>query len=567
MNLSNSTIKEVFLLKLLRISLYTLLCLLLLVFIVVAAGCLWTNPVTGPGDDLGGENPGEDPEEAARRRQEEWNRRNEELKAELGKYYVPLPPLEQPENPRVKVRALYLTGHTISHTRYPELLQLIEDTELNAVVIDVKDDHGKMAYQSDIEIINELDSYHKPVPLTDIRATLDDLHARGVYTIARIVVFKDPYLARAKPEWAIQSKGGGLWTEKGVAWINPYAHEVWDYNIAIAKEAALLGFKEIQFDYIRFPENAAKVDREANYPGQGNKTKDDAISGFVKLAREQLAGYNVYVAYDVFGVIANSWADHDNIGQIWESFSPECDYICPMVYPSHYYYGYFGFPVPDANPAGTITMSLTDAVKRNAALKDPAIIRPWLQSFTATWISGHIPYGAREVRQQIDAALALGLEEYMLWNASNIYPPGAFLTEAEADRRAEQMREQRAGKGHDFLNRTALRAGEIYLESIKKKDWREAYSLQRTGFTIDGGRYRDWLNTSAGVLKEWRVIGTEQTGENVVLELDVTVTLRGEDTTLEREKWTLVQENGVWRVRPSAEFLELIKGKEAGQQG
>lgn len=539
------------------------LLLITLALLLAMAGC--TSPVTEP-NNPGEEEPTPDPAEEARLRQEEWNRRNEALKEEQGKFYVPLYPLEIPENPRVKARALYLTGHTISHSRYTEILKLLEDTELNAVVIDIKDDHGKMTYSSDIEIVNEVDAYYKPVPITDIRATLEDLHARGIYTIGRIVVFKDPYLAKQKTDWAIHRKEGGLWTEKGVAWINPYQEEVWDYNIAIAKEAALMGFKEVQFDYIRFPENAARVDREANYNNQNGRTKDEAISGFVKKAREELKDYNVHVAYDVFGVIANSWADNDNIGQIWESFTAEAEYICPMVYPSHYGAGYFGFPVPDANPAGTITRALSDAVKRNAAVENPAIIRPWLQSFTATWVRGYIQYGPAQVREQIDAALALGIDEYMIWNANNVYQAGSFLTAAEAERRAEQIRQNREAKGHDFLNRTAREAGEIYLDSLKTKTWREAYALQSTGYTIDGNEYRDWLNAANGRLKEWTVKGTEKSGDTVKLELDLTITLRGEEIILTGEKWTVRQENNVWRVKPSAKFLELIEGKEAEEQ-
>ncbi len=537
--------------------------LIILALILAVTGC--NSGVTSPVDPVD-EEPAPDPVEEARLRQEEWNQRNEALKEEQGKFFVPLYPLEKTENPRVKARALYLTGHTISHSRYTEILKLIEETELNAVVIDIKDDHGKMTYTSDIEIVNEADAYYKPVPITDIRATLDDLHARGIYTIARIVVFKDPYLARQKTDWAIHRKEGGLWTEKGVAWINPYQEEVWDYNIAIAKEAALMGFKEIQFDYIRFPENAARVDREANYSNQNGRTKDEAISGFLVKSRQELEDYNVYVAHDVFGVIANSWADNDNIGQVWESFTAQADYICPMVYPSHYGSGYFGFPVPDANPSGTITRALSDAVKRNAALENPAIIRPWLQSFTATWVRGHIQYGPRQVREQIDAALALGIDEYMIWNANNAYQADSFLTAAEAERRAEQIRRNREAKGHDFLSRTAREAGEIYLESMKTKTWREAYALQSTGYTIDGNEYRDWLNGSNGRLKEWTIKGTEQSGDTITLEIDLVITLRGEEITLEGEKWPLRQENNVWRIKPSARFLELMEGQETEEQ-
>lgn len=321
-----------------------------------------------------------------------------------------------------------------------------------------------------------------------------------------------------------------------------------------------MGFNEVQFDYIRFPENAARVDREAFYPGQGDQPKAAAMRGFMDRANEQLAEYNVFVSADTFGVIASSWGDSDQIGQIWEDFALRADYQKPMIYPSHYGRGYFGFAVPDANPGGTITRALTDAIKRNAPLEDPALIRPWLQSFTATWIRGHIPYGAAEVREQIDAALALGIEEYILWSSMNRYPRDAFLTEEEANRRADKLRREREEKGFDVLGRTARQAGEIYLQSFKDQNWREAYSLQRNA--PEGNDYRSWFNGAAGRVKEWQITGTQNDGSTVTMELDVTVSLRGEDKIMRDETWPLIQENNIWRIKPSSIFLELIEGRE-----
>ncbi len=533
--------------------------IMMILLMLVGPGCQWTSPaISDPGENPEDPLPA-DPDEEARLRQEEWERRNEELKLEQGKFYVPLPPLEQVENPRVKVKALYLTGHTVGYKeRYLQDLKLIEDTELNAVVIDVKDDNGKMSYQSDIAIINEVDSYYRPVPIDDIKAVLAELKSKNIYPIARIVVFKDPYLARAKSEWAIQANSGGLWTEKGVAWINPFQEEVWDYNIAIAKEAALLGFREIQFDYIRFPENAARVDREAYYPGQNGRIKDDAVKGFLKRAKEQLADYNVHFACDVFGVIATSWGDSDQIGQIWETFAPEVDYQCPMPYPSHYGPGYFGFPVPDANPEGTITRAMTDALKRNAPLENPAIIRPWLQAFTADWVTGHIPYGAREVRLQIDAALNLGIDEYMIWDPSNVYPAGAFYTVEEAERREARVRENKEARDWDALNRTAENALECYLQAVKHKDWREAYSLQITSPRLGGDEYREWLNGIKGKLDRFEIKSLEQTGEEWEVSLDLVIMTGGEEKRLEDDHWSMVLQNGVWRVKPSPRFIKYV---------
>jgi len=565
----------------------TALCLLL-IFALIAAlfisagGCALSEPDSNqPSSPDSGENePDLDPAEEARQRQEEWERRNEENKEEYGKYYVPLPPLDHPENPPVKARGLFLTGHSIAYAdRYQRILKLIEDTELNAVVIDVKDDKGKMSYRSEIEAVNELNAYYKPVPISDIRATLQELHEKGIYTVGRIVVYRDSdILPSLKPEWCIPLKNGGLYRDAGFAYGNPFNEELWDYNIAIAKEAALMGFREIQFDYIRFPDKAAYMEKVAHYPGRDGRAKSEAIRGFIRKARTELAPYNVHISYDVFGVIASSWGDSDDIGQVWEYFSADSDYICPMIYPSHYFpvrkggdvipY-WFGLRFPDTDPATTISGALTDAIKRNAAMEKPAVIRPWLQAFTAYWLGGmfgsgsYIPYGPAEIRAQIDAALALGIDEYILWDANNEnYPRAAFYTSEEADRRAEQIRRSREEAGEDNLGRTARQAGEIYLESMKNKIWREAFALQQTGFMVSGNEYRVWLNDSQGKLKEWRINAVEQNGKQATLELDLTVGLRGKDVVLNKEKWPMVKENNIWRINPSEDFLDLISGNE-----
>lgn len=550
--------------------------LILFAFMLTLSGCLWVGSEGDPPDNPGEEEP--DPEEEARQREEEWRRRNEELEEELGSYYVPLPHPDYPENPPVKVRAIYLTGHSIGYRdRYKRMLKLIEDTELNAMVIDIKDDKGKMSYQSDIEIVNELDAYYNPVPISDIKATMKELKERGIYTIARIVVFRDSEtLPAKKPEWCIPLKGGGLYKDKGFAYGNPFNEELWDYNIAIAKEAALLGFNEIQFDYIRFPDKAAYVEQVAHFPGRNGRTKAEAIRGFMEKARAELAPYKVHVAYDVFGVIASSWGDADDIGQCWEDFAANSDYICPMIYPSHYYpvrqggsvipY-WFGLRFPDTKPAVTVTGALSDAIKRNAAVDNPAIIRPWLQAFTAKWLGSsygsgsYIQYGAAQIREQIDAAMALGIDEYMLWDANNEnYPREAFFTEEEASGRYERSRQAREEKRHDCLGRTPRQAVESYLEAIQKKKWREAYALQTGKFKKDGNDYRDWLTGAPGKLKEWRITGVDDSSENVWVNLSVTLTLSGEEISLSGEKWSVLMENNVWRVKPSPRFLEIISG-------
>ncbi|RJX23254.1 MAG: hypothetical protein C4554_11355 [Dethiobacter sp.] len=502
-------------------------------------------------------------EEEALLAREERRKLEEKRREELGPFYVPLPFPEQKENPPVKARGIYLTGHTVGHPRYRELLDLVELTELNAVVIDVKNDHGMVTYATEIEIVQQVGA-NRNVPIKDLKAVLEELHSKNIYTIARVVVFKDPYLAEQKPEWSIQRKGGGLWRDlKGVAWINPYERNVWEYNIAISREAALQGFREIQFDYIRFPENAHIVDREAYFPGQ-DISREEVIREFLAYAAEQLKEYNVYLSADVFGVIATSWGDSDRIGQTWEEMSPYLDYICPMVYPSHYGPGYFGFSVPDAHPGKTVEYALSDALKRNATLPKPAIIRPWLQSFTASWVPGYISYGPAEIRQQIEAAQKMGIDEYLLWNANNRYQPASLLPAEEADRIVDKFTRARAEAGQDALGRTPRQAVELFLEAIRRRDWREAYALQVTDFTLDHRSYPEWKGNWTARPTYYAIEPLDEPvaggggADSLFVNLEVHLTTRGNEFKLVRENWELRLENQLWRVRPSDAFVELM---------
>ncbi len=480
----------------------------------------------------------------------------------LGSFYVPLPK-EPRDNPPVKARGIYVTGHSVTHSRYPGLLEMVESTELNTMVIDVKADDGLMSYPSEIAIVNEVKADRR-VPVNDMAAVLADLKERDIYTIARVVVFRDPYLAEQRPDWAIQRIGGGTWYDrKGKAWVDPYERNVWQYNIAIAQEAALLGFREIQFDYVRFPENAATLDRDAFYPAQDHLEKDELIRDFIIEAAEALAPYDVYISADVFGVIATSWGDSDRIGQTWEMISPYVDYICPMVYPSHYGPGYFGFAVPDARPGETVHHAIRDSLRRNAPLENPAIIRPWLQNFTASWIRGNIAYGPREIRAQIEAAYALGIDEYLLWNANNRYQPASLISEAESDARFRELARAREDGGLDALGRTAQEAVEIYLEAVRRGNWREAYALQGDTNGRNFQNYTawrdEWTHRPADFHVEALTSGRDDPAAGQTMLVDVEMRSGNDVFKLFRDDgWDVKMVNTLWRVTPSPAFLELL---------
>lgn len=333
--------------------------------------------------------------------------------------------LYQQKIPR-KVRGIYITGYSAgSPDRLARYLNLIEETELNALIIDVKNDNGMMTYQSAVPMVNEVDA-NKNTTIEDIKGLLYSLEKNGIQPIARIVVFKDPYLPGVRQDLAIRNKDGSIWRDRrGVMWVDPHKQEVWEYTIDIAKEAASLGFGEIQFDYVRFPENGALLDQQASFPEKNNRSKSQVINEFLTYAKEQLEPYNVFISADVFG-LTTSVNNDMNIGQDWMTISEIVDYICPMIYPSHYGPGNYGFDNPNAEPYGTVYRALQDAIQKNSKLhsenKSPAIIRPWLQDFTL----GEPRYGPQEVKAQIRAAKDLGIDEYIMWNAANRYTEAAW---------------------------------------------------------------------------------------------------------------------------------------------
>lgn len=306
-------------------------------------------------------------------------------------------------------------------------IRLTKQTELNAMVIDIKNEYGELTYPSRLESVRRTGADRRAM-IRQLKPLLARLHRNQIYTIGRVVVFKDPLLARARPQWALQRKGGGIWRDnKGKPWINPYRREVWEYNIAVASEAAKLGFDEIQFDYVRFPANTPAAEASIDYGISGAGPKAGAIGDFLQRARLRLHPQGTKLSADVFGLVTSS-ADDMGIGQTWTKVACEVDYISPMTYPSHYSKGVYGIGNPDLSPYVTVHSAMSDAVKRNRHARckkgTPAGIRPWLQSFTATWLHPHLVYGKEEVLLQIEAARRAGVDAYLLWNPGCVYPFG-----------------------------------------------------------------------------------------------------------------------------------------------
>jgi hypothetical protein len=327
-----------------------------------------------------------------------------------------------------KVKGIYITGPMAGSTKnMNNIIDMVESTELNTMVIDIKNDSGQITYKMDNEVAKEIGATVGYI--SNIEDLVAKLKEKGIYLIARIVAFKDPILAENKPELSIKNADGSIFRDQSnLAWVNPYKKEVWDYLVSIGKKAADLGFDEIQFDYIRF--STDKGMKQVSFgKGAKDKSKIEVITDFTKYAYEQLSPLGVYVSADVYGTIISSDVDSKIVGQSYVEMSKYLDYICPMIYPSHYANGSYGIDYPDLEPYLLIKSALEDSKEVLKAKEDgehQAIVRPWIQDFTATWIAKHKKYGSDEIKAQIKGVYDAGYEEWILWNGSNRYTFDAF---------------------------------------------------------------------------------------------------------------------------------------------
>ncbi len=334
-------------------------------------------------------------------------------------------PIEIVLTPQV-IKAAYLTYYAVGDRGIRgRVLDLLADTELNAVVIDIKGDRGWIPYRTDVPAARAAGA-QGPVILRDFEGLMADLKARGVYTIARIVAFKDNVLAHARPDLAvIDTRTGQPWLDnEQLAWVDPFRGEVWDYNIDIAKEAAYKGFDEIQFDYVRFPTDG-RVSAARYAKPNSRETRLPAIAGFLERARRELGPLGVFLAADIFGYTAFNDNDTD-IGQRVEELAVHLDFICPMVYPSGYHLGIPGYRNPVAHPYEVVYETVR-LIRRRTGIS-PVRVRPWLQDFRDYAFDRRF-FGPEEVRAQIRGADAAGGTGWMLWNPRNDYTATALEPE------------------------------------------------------------------------------------------------------------------------------------------
>lgn len=352
-----------------------------------------------------------------------------------------------PRNP-VKVKGIYVSAYVAgTGDMMDKIIEEIDRTELNAVVIDVKDDQGRITYAMDSPTVDDIGACQ--VFIQDMPALMAKLKEHGIYTIARVVAFRDPYLAEQKPEWSLHVADGRIYRDnKGLAWVNPYKREVWDYLVEVGKKAGETGFDEIQFDYIRFAVDRTMNDVVFDDADTQGRDKTQAITEFISYAHDELAKEGLFVSADVFGTIMRSEEDAAAVGQEYEDMAEQLDYICPMIYPSHYGPGNFGIEYPDTQPYDTILNALNGSRELLAASAKEdapqAVVRPWLQDFTASYLEHYIKYGDEQVRQQIQAVYDAGYDEWILWDAGVSYHYGGLLTPEAAAKEDEHIAQSRA---------------------------------------------------------------------------------------------------------------------------
>jgi hypothetical protein len=315
------------------------------------------------------------------------------------------------------IRGLYVNRFAAqSSKRMKKLIAIADSTEINAFVIDVKDEFGLNIPSTEPLLVKNAG---KAGVIPNTKALLDTLKAHDILAIARIVVFKDSVAARANPDHVIRKADGSAWRDKqGLTWVNPYDETIWEYNFKVAEEAVKLGFGEIQFDYIRFPEPYKSLPTQV-FPNEKGRKKPDVLAQFLKTANARMDKLNVRVTADVFGLVTTVGGPLE-IGQEWEKVSPAVDVVLPMTYPSHYPRGAFGVARPNAEPYKIQQIAISRAKARDAKLGlTGERVRPWIQAFSL----GQPKYDASHVKEQMRGIYDAGYNGWVWWHPGSVYEP------------------------------------------------------------------------------------------------------------------------------------------------
>lgn len=352
--------------------------------------------------------------------------------------------------PKDGVRGIYVSADATNGEKFKELTKFIDESDLNAMVIDVKDDSGNVTINFNTGN-KEIDKH--TLDIVDAKPLLNKMKEKDIYPIARIVTFKDKNLAESHPEWSFKQTDGSVWeSDGGDKFVNPFVKDVWKYNINVSKEVAKAGFRDIQYDYVRFPEAFENVESNLTYDKGDYKNSElsdvdqrvDTITQFLKTARKELKPYGAEISADVFGYAAMV-EEAPGIGQSFPKIAENTDAISSMIYPSHWSSGDFGLEAPDKEPYEAVDHYLDKetAVLNKLGDKKPKS-RPWLQDFTARYLGEgkYIEYDSKAVEAQIQALKDHGIKEYLLWNAANDYTQGVDYTPEANKEKLEQNKEE-----------------------------------------------------------------------------------------------------------------------------
>jgi hypothetical protein len=324
--------------------------------------------------------------------------------------------IETPE----AVKGIYMTSWVAGTPNLRnKLVKIIDETEINSVVIDIKDYSGKIVFPVESEELKKYGSQEVRIP--DLKEFIESLHKKNIYVIGRLAVFQDAYFVKHRPDLAVKNKSGEkVWKDrKGISWIDPGSNEYWDYIIILSNESRKVGFDEINYDYIRFPSDGDMND--ISYPFSSSTPKAKVLKNFFQYLRGGISDNKLKISADLFGMVTTERSDM-GIGQILENALPYFDYISPMVYPSHYPPNFQGYSEPESHPYEVVKYAMTTAVSRaNIASSSPSKLRPWLQDFGL-----RVTYGPEDVKSQIKATYDSGLNSWLLWSAANKYNVGAL---------------------------------------------------------------------------------------------------------------------------------------------
>ena len=338
-----------------------------------------------------------------------------------------LPPVPPPPPPKIishvatpeVVKGLYMTAYVAATPSIRDkVIRVIDETEANAIVIDIKDYRGRIFFLVNDPYLKEIGSEQGLI--SDIEGLIESLHKKNIYVIGRISVFQDSFLINKWSKFAVKTKSGSTWKDrKGVSWFDAGSKEVWDYVIAIAKESYARGFDELNFDYIRFPSDGNMKD--IAYPVSEGKVKKEVMKEFFVYLNAALKDTGAKTSADLFGMTTTN-TDDLNIGQLLEYTAPYFDYVSPMVYPSHYPTGWNGYKKPATVPYEVISYSMKKAAERLTAMgESPLKLRPWLQDFNLG-----ATYTADMIRKEKQAVYDSGLTSWLMWDPANTYTEAAL---------------------------------------------------------------------------------------------------------------------------------------------